>query len=1410
MRRLLVSVLALMACTPSCCRSVAQPQSSPPSPAPASTTADSAPGVKPPRPPVAPEPAPPPSPSLPLAGGAELLGARIRGYFEDHVGRAIHVQVDKPHYQPGETIWFRVRDLHARDFAASAAAQLRVQLVGPRGSVVLERGMSAGPGSVHAQFDLPDGLEGGEYVLKAVGAGGATGERPVVVSTYEPPRLKKCLEFLRKAYGEGDEVAATLELKRPTGEPLRNHPVAAVVRLDGEDLPRVQTTTDAAGGAVVRFALPKTIRAGDGLLTVLVEDGGVTESISRSIPIVLRRLQLAFFPEGGRLVESLPSRLYFEAKNMLDKPADTAGRIVDDVGNAVAEFETYKNGLGRATFTPATGRTYHAEITRPAGVSEHYALPLAQKHGCVLRAYDDLDGQLQELRAAVRCTEARRVVVSAMLREMPLGAAEVSVPEGAPAIVYLKPPQPAVARATGLARITLFDHSLTPLAERLVFRNRRSGLRVDVAPDRAGYVPREKVTLNVRTSDAAGQPVSADVALSVVDDTVLSFADDKNAHLLSRMLLESELPGKIEEPNFYLDLSEEKSALALDLLAGTRGYRTFEWAPVMAVEPDPARRAQLRREAEERRLAQERRMERLRAFEFDDLAMMDGPADEGGGGGAFRRIPRPMAAAPMPRPAEPPPMPMKPPPPAGAKAMPMAQPMALEMPPRDRMDKDIGRRGLAERKRMLRLAEEIPVRVFPVPSWSPDDKGPRTDFRETIYWNPSVTTGKDGRASVSFPASDAVTSFRVLAEGAGAGAVGRGEAVFKSSLQFSLSVKLPVEVSSGDRLLVPVTLSNERDRALDVSVDASFGALLKQTSDPGRGGALAAGTRRSLYFGLDVTGVSGASEVRLRASAGGLSDEFARTLTVSPPGFPQTFQASGTASGSWKREIDIGEPIPGSVDATVTLYPGPVASMVQGLEGLLREPGGCFEQTSSSNYPNVMIMQYLRENDVQDAALLARSGKLLNTGYRRLVGYETPQKGYEWFGGAPAHEALTAYGLMEFADMKQVWGGVDDSMMVRTANWLKGRRDGKGGYLRDAKALDSFGRASPTVTDAYITWALARARTGGIDAEVEVQAALARSTDDAYLLALSTGTLLAVPARRDEGRAAAKRLAAMQDASGAWTKADHSITRSGGENLQIETTALASLALLEAGGHEMPVRKAVEWMNSHRGGFGQWGATQATVLALKAMTAYANSSRQTQTGGILEVKVNGKRAGEIAYDAGRRDAVRIAGFGALFAPGRNTLVVEHKGQPMPFSVAVEYRSLLPASSPKAAIGVETALERSAVKMGETVRLNATIANLTRTGQPMTIARVGIPGGLAFQTWQLKELREKGTVSFWETRPREVIVYLREMQPSERRTVPLDLVDAVPGTYSGPASSAYLYYTDEHKTWAAPVKVDIVP
>src|SRR5262249_10286180 len=159
---------------------------------------------------------------------------------------------------------------------------------------------------------------------------------------------------------------------------------------------------------------------------------------------------------------------------------------------------------------------------------------------------------------------------------------------------------------------------------------------------------------------------------------------------------------------------------------------------------------------------------------------------------------------------------------------------------------------------------------------------------------------------------------------------------------------------------------------------------------------------------------------------------------------------------------------------------------------------------------------------------------------------ETKEKGYEWFGHTPGHEALTAYGLMEFADMGRVYD-VDRAMVERTAAWLMGRRDGKGGFLRSSEALDSFGRAGAATTDAYIVWALSEAkRDKGLDSELAAQKRRGLESADPYLVALAANTLVNIDPRGADTVAVVARLAKMQKADGSFPGAKESITMSGG------------------------------------------------------------------------------------------------------------------------------------------------------------------------------------------------------------------------------------------------------------------------
>ena len=113
-----------------------------------------------------------------------------------------------------------------------------------------------------------------------------------------------------------------------------------------------------------------------------------------------------------------------------------------------------------------------------------------------------------------------------------------------------------------------------------------------------------------------------------------------------------------------------------------------------------------------------------------------------------------------------------------------------------------------------------------------------------------------------------------------------------------------------------------------------------------------------------------------------------------------------------------------------------------------------------------------------------------------------------------------------------------------------------------------------------------------------------------------------------------------------------------------------------------------------------------------------------------------------------------------------------------------------------------------VTEGNATEANVTVTNKTSEVIPSPVAIVGLPGGLEVRHDQLKELKKKGVIDNYEVRGREVVLYWRTLDKNAKIEVPLSLIAAIPGTYTGPASRAYLYYTDENKQWADGLKIEI--
>ena len=211
--------------------------------------------------------------------------------------------------------------------------------------------------------------------------------------------------------------------------------------------------------------------------------------------------------------------------------------------------------------------------------------------------------------------------------------------------------------------------------------------------------------------------------------------------------------------------------------------------------------------------------------------------------------------------------------------------------------------------------------------------------------------------------------------------------------------------------------------------------------------------------------------------------------------------------------------------------------------------------------------------------MILESETILNKGYSHLLTFEAGQGGYEWFGDDPGHEALTAYGLMQFHEMKDVIS-VDDGMINRVTEWVLSKRDGKGSFSLKSNGLDSFSSPPQHLSDSYILWVLTTlGQIGDLSREITKMIDLVTSEPDPYHTALAALTLQN-EGRDDEADKLLKILSNQQDKDGCVKGSKTSITRSSGRSLDVETTALATLAFMNSTKYGAEADLGVEYIVS--------------------------------------------------------------------------------------------------------------------------------------------------------------------------------------------------------------------------------------
>lgn len=399
---------------------------------------------------------------------------------------------------------------------------------------------------------------------------------------------------------------------------------------------------------------------------------------------------------------------------------------------------------------------------------------------------------------------------------------------------------------------------------------------------------------------------------------------------------------------------------------------------------------------------------------------------------------------------------------------------------------------------------------------------------------------------------------------------------------------------------------------------------------------------------------------------------------------------------------------------------------------------------------------------------------------------------------------------MQFVEMQKTIDGLDKSVIDRTVKWLMQQRNGDGLFKisdRDARIY-----SAPAIS-LYTTWALTEADFTDLQPEIQYAYRQAKSSKNPYELALAANTLFNAN-QTTKAEDLLKILSALQTKFGDFkaSKDNSSAVGSRGRAYQIETTALAISAMLKSKEpNDTAIKNCIHFLKKRRGYNGRFGSSQSTLLALRAIVEYIKYYDLKDVKGTVDIFANGKKVKMIEYQEGEEEPIKITGLEKYLSKGKNEvqIVFNQSIYTIPYQIGIRLHTALPKSSEKCELDFTARLASHTVKVGETVRLTATIKNKKDKYQSSPMVILGLPAGLTAQPWQLKELQEQGKFDYYELRGNELILYYEYIKSSASKSFHLDLKAELARTFDAPASRAYLYYYDEHKTWTTLDKIKIL-
>lgn len=1423
----------------------------------------------------------------------------------------IYLHTDRTFYSTTDDIFFKAYVLNGETyFPTRTSTVISVNLIDTKGNIKEKKNLPVNGGTAAGSFSF-NNTPGGVYKIKAfTNWSGNLGEeaifeKEITVQKVNYPHLLLKMETEKKSYLPGQSVNAWIKVNGLDNNPITDKKISCKVLYKGALIAEPALKTNNEGKGIISFKLPETIDKNDVLINAVVDHEGKTESINKPVIIDLEEITVDFLPEGGNLVNGLQCNVAFRAIKSNGKPVDIKGKIIDQNGNSVVDFESLKFGMGKFIFQPAEGNSYYAMVDSKNNSAQKIELPKSLPEGISV-TYNKINDEEHYLQ--VNSTKEMEIIFLAQLHGRILRKEPFQLKTGSNIIPIHTKNLPA-----GIMQITLFDaKGMVPVAERLLFINKKNTLKVEITTNKEKYTPFEKVEMKLKVKDEHGHPVKGNFSLTVVDEKNLTLADNKQDNILSYLLMSSELKGKIEEPDFYFKADEPLADAALDLVMMTHGWRRYKWEEVLAyTQEDWKKKVKYAQEKPayygtlndgdsyyrklknydkiKVKLVKENIFTKpdstgAYTFQVDKLTY---PAKvkvtKGLYSETFRLTPNELSLNnnriiynPLSASAEF----------NSAVVVPEingARTKAEEVVINYKIDsRELN--GIANGSTItiipgvvstndITLSEVVissnnisnsdmsvsAMRIAPTKSimvagyysyltpnygysWPYDyynnnqyylsghsinnnfynkefyspvynfeikESHRLTDDRTTIYWNHTVNTNEKGEAEVTFYNAQQVSSYRAILEGTGEkGNIGRGEEVFYTQKPLTLETKIPKVVTKGDRFIVSCVISNNTKKEMTAEVlvspsgefgltgeEKKFSCKIPADSFIVRDIELEALKKNNPNNGTSP------NQIGISVSCGNFCDWTTRPVTVNNSGF-EHYATTGGNELTKTFSFIVNDPLDQQITAGFEMILDAHKELDKSLAGMIREPGGCFEQVSASNYPNILALQYLQKSGKADPELTQKAMGHLASGYKQLARYETSAGGFEWYGHTPPHEALTAMGLMQFYEMRKLGIEIDEKLYTRTVKWLMGRRT-KSGLFEQNQGKYGFSGAPRPTASAYITYALTCMGEKGMEPEIKAIQTDFDKAFDFYKGALLTNIYFKSGDTLN-GKKLVKQLTVHVKKNGIVNIVTGPSVTYNNKPVS-ECIALLSIAIAENGLTEYAgeLNEYIKYIYSTRTYYGSFGNTQTTVLCLAAIIAKKSfTSEESAKDGFVTITVNDSPP--LKYGYGKNADLIVNDLGQYMDQGTNTVKIafDTKDNKVPYyNFSASWKEIIPGDGSQSKVTVSTSFNKASYKTGEAARMEVNLKNRSDKGLPQTVAIIGTPAGLSFDSHELKRLQDDRVFDYYELKDNYLILYYAELAPSADINIPINLKAEIKGMYTTPPTCAYLYYNDENKSWS---------